>query len=499
MHGAPARTRAYSRAVDRITFAKDAPTALKGSDTALLVGTSEALGSAAVTDLFASAAQPIVGTLISATKPGDSGQVASSLTGAAPSRVSVGVLPKGGSRYTAPSRPDAIFRVLAGSGIRSAKKGAIVFVLADEAHLLPALGAAARAFPVYSRKSKSTVARVSIAAVSPDGTAIKISPAAKDHFKAVQQAALLVDSTPSDMNPDGLQEAAVALLKGIKGVKVKTFVGEALIDEGLTGIYSVGKAADSAPRMLVATYTPTRTSGPHVALVGKGVTFDTGGLHLKPRGGMEGMKCDMGGSAAVLGAFYALAKDKSTKHKVTLIMCMAENAIGPSSYKPDDVIDMHSGRSVEINNTDAEGRLVLADGVSWATRTLKADVVIDAATLTGAQMVATGTNHAAVVSNDEALEQLAVRAGQSSGDLVHPLPFAPEFYKPEFKSQIADMKNSVKNRANAQASCAAQFIFNHIEDTDIRWLHVDLAGPSFQADRGTGYGVGLLTNLVHRL
>ncbi len=483
----------------RITFSKDAPTALKGSDTALLVGTSGALGSQAVRDLFSSAAQPILNSLISATKPGSGGQVGSSLTGASPSRVFVGVIPRGGSRYTAPSRPDAVFRVIAGAGLRSAKKGALVLVLEDEAHLLSALGAAARAFPLYSRKSQTTVARVSIGAMSPDGDPIRISPAAKEHFKAVQQAALLVDSAPSDMNPDGMQDATIALLKGIKRVKITTYVGEALIDEGLTGIYSVGKAADSAPRMLVASYTPERASGPHVALVGKGVTFDTGGLHLKPRGGMEGMKCDMGGSAAVLGAFYALAKDKSTKHKVTLVMCLAENAIGPSSYKPDDIIDMHSGRSVEINNTDAEGRLVLADGVSWATRTLKADVVIDAATLTGAQMVATGTNHAAVVSNDEALEQLAVRAGQSSGDLVHPLPFAPEFYKGEFKSQVADMKNSVKNRANAQASCAAQFIYNHIEDTDVRWLHVDLAGPSFQADRGTGYGVGLLTNLVHRL
>jgi len=213
---------------------------------------------------------------------------------------------------------------------------------------------------------------------------------------------------------------------------------------------------------------------------------------------MVSMKGDMGGAAAVLGAFKVLATH-GCRHKVSLILCIAENAIGPAAYKPDDVLRMHSGKTVEINNTDAEGRLLLADGVSYAARVLKADVVFNAATLTGAQMVATGLLHAAIICNDEPLEQLVLAAGRHSGDLVHPLPFAPEFYKQEFESTVADMCNSVKNRNNAQSACAAQFVWWHIDDTPVKWCHIDLAGPSFPKNRGTGFGVALISEAVRRL
>lgn len=484
----------------RISFAKDAATALKGAGSALIIGAADALSAKKRPALFTPKVQRLLTTLIGDTKPGPNGAVSSTLTGAAPERLIVGVLPKAGSRYLAPSRPDAWHKILAGSGLAGTdKKAAIIMVLADPEHLRPALGALARAFPQYSMKSGAKSPRLSLIVVQPEGTPIKVTPADREYLKAVQEAARLVDSPPTDMNPEGLEAAAKAFLQGAARVKVSVLTGQQLVNKGLGGIYGVGKAALSAPRMLVATYRPASASGTHVALVGKGVTFDTGGLHLKPRGGMETMKCDMGGSAAVLGAFYALVKSKTCKHTVSLVMCMAENAIGPGSFKPDDILTMHSGLTVEVNNTDAEGRLLLGDGVSWSARVLKADVVIDAATLTGAQMVATGANHAAVVSNDAELEALAVQAGLQSGDLVHPLPFAPEFYKDEFKSGIADMKNSVKNRMNAQSSCAAQFVYNHIASTSVRWLHVDLAGPSFRGGRGTGYGVGLLSNLVGRL
>jgi probable aminopeptidase NPEPL1 len=235
-----------------------------------------------------------------------------------------------------------------------------------------------------------------------------------------------------------------------------------------------------------------------VALVGKGVTYDTGGLHLKARGNMETMKADMGGAAAVLGAFAVLAAQKP-RHRLSLLLCMAENAIGPAAYKPDDVLTLHSGKTVEINNTDAEGRLLLADGCSYAARKLGADVIVDAATLTGAQGVATGDLHAAVIANDEALEQALCNAGLATGDLCWPLPFAPELYRSEFASPIADMRNSVKNRSNAQVSCAAEFIHWHLDGTKARWGHVDLASPAFRGDRGTGFGVALLVETVRRL
>lgn len=481
----------------RISFAKDASAALKGADSALIVGSPQALSAKSRPSIFAPKVERTLAELVKQAKAGPCGQVTSSLTGASPDRIVLGAMPELGSRYNAPSRPDALFKVISGAGLSaSTKKSALILLLPSADHLRPALGAIARAFPLYSKKSGQHTPRLSVLALNSDGTPIKVTSADRDYFLAVREAARLVDSAPTDMNPAGLAQEATALLGGLPGVTLETIEGEQLVQYGLLGVYAVGKAALSAPRVLVATYTPKSPSGQHVALVGKGVTFDTGGLHLKPRGGMETMKCDMGGAAAVLGAFYALAKSHECPHTLSLVMCMAENAIGPASYKPDDIIEMHSGLTVEINNTDAEGRLLLADGVSWAARTLKADVVIDAATLTGAQMVATGANHAAVMSNDGALEALAVQAGTDSGDLVHPLPFAPEFYKPEFKSQVADMKNSVKNRANAQSSCAAQFIYNHIETTKVRWLHVDLAGPSFRNERGTGYGVGLLTRLV---
>jgi probable aminopeptidase NPEPL1 len=275
-------------------------------------------------------------------------------------------------------------------------------------------------------------------------------------------------------------------------------VGDKLLAEDLRGIHAVGRQAVSAPRMVIATFEPPRSGRRkprHVALVGKGVTFDTGGLHIKARGMMETMKCDMGGAAAMLGAFRVLA-GAGCPHRLSLILCMAENAIGPAAYKPDDIVKLHSGRTVEINNTDAEGRLLLADGVSYAARELGADTIFDAATLTGAQLVATGTTHAVIVSNDEALERLVVDAGRRSGDLVHPLPFAPEFYKSEFKSAVADMCNSVHNRMNAPSACAAEFVHWHIEDRKVQWCHVDLAGPAFPKDRASGFGVALVALAV---
>jgi len=295
-----------------------------------------------------------------------------------------------------------------------------------------------------------------------------------------------------------MAKEARALLRGLEGVTVRELRGKALVDAGLGGIHGVGRAARSEPRMLVASWNPGRKRSRHVALVGKGVTYDTGGLNLKVGGSMPGMKCDMGGAAAVLGAFRALVQG-GCKQRLSLVLCLAENAIGPLSVKPDDVLTMHSGKTVEINNTDAEGRLLLADGVSWAARKLGADLVVDAATLTGAQLVSTGLLHAGLVCNGAEVEAAMVRAGLASGDLVHPLPFLPAFHKLEFKSAVADMRNSVKNRMNAQSSCAAQFVHWHLEGTGVDWAHVDLAGPAYIEDRGTGFGVALLEEFVQAL
>lgn len=215
-----------------------------------------------------------------------------------------------------------------------------------------------------------------------------------------------------------------------------------------------------------------------------------------------GMKRDMGGSAGILCAWKALVENSdctvngsSNNRPIHALLCLAENSVGPDATRPDDVHVFYSGefcyrvlmystvvqcstsyhcvllvksycssvstvtgKTVEINNTDAEGRLVLGDGCAYAARHLNPSHIIDMATLTGAQGIATGQRHGAVYTNDEDFEQLAVNMGKLCGDLVHPIPYAPEFFVPEFASAVADMKNSVASRSNAQASCAGQFI-----------------------------------------
>ena len=207
---------------------------------------------------------------------------------------------------------------------------------------------------------------------------------------------------------------------------------------------------------------------------------------------------------------------------------MAENAIGPTAFRNDDILTLYSGKTVEVNNCDAvrtnagntrsafvlhgglaltqamhsfifqEGRLVLGDGVAHATKHIEnLDLVVDMATLTGAQLVATGKKHAGVLCNQEELEKRAVAAGLHSGDLVYPLLYAPELLKKEFKSKVADMKNSVADRSNAQTSCAGHFIESHLNsDYKGGWVHVDMAGPAVSGERGTGYGVGLILSLL---
>jgi probable aminopeptidase NPEPL1 len=217
---------------------------------------------------------------------------------------------------------------------------------------------------------------------------------------------------------------------------------------------------------------------------------------------MPDMKTDMGGAGALLCAFSALVSSPTPPaFPITFVGCIAENAIGPLAQRPDDVVIAHSGKSIEINNTDAEGRLVLADGVSWVTSGAHAPThVLDLATLTGAQMITTGMHHGALLSPAPAFEAALAAAGQASGDWLFPLLYAPELLLPEFDSKVADMKNSVASRTNAQASCAGHFIEAHLNERWTgEWAHVDIAGPSLRGGRATGFGVGLVWELVRKL
>ena len=427
--------------------------------------------------------------------PGDQGRVETTHTQGEPHRWAAGVLPESCARGNTPTRSWSIPSMVKNMG----QKGTLgVVVLLDHpTHAFAASIAIARALPLTSfktrnNKTKPTPQSVCVAFVGPKGKACN-EPRADQVARAVRQAASWVDLPPDKLNPDTFVEAATHIASQHEEVSLMVMRADEIGQQGLGGLESVGRASSFEPALVVLDYAPEKSSQ-HTVWVGKGITYDTGGLSLKTKTGMPGMKMDMGGAAAVLAAFDAAVALQSPE-SITAILCVAENAIGPHATRPDDVVTMYSGKTVEVNNTDAEGRLVLADGVAWAVRHRSPDRIIDLATLTGAQMVSTGRRVAAVVCNDAELEQQAVDAGRACGDLCHPLPYLPEFYRDEFQSTVADMRNSVKDRANGQASCAAQFIANHLGPYKAPWLHVDMAGPAMSGKRATGFGVGLLLTL----
>ena len=215
---------------------------------------------------------------------------------------------------------------------------------------------------------------------------------------------------------------------------------------------------------------------PTIFLAGKSIMFDAGGYSLKDKQSIIGMKFDMGGGAGILHTFINLVAKCNPRVNIVALLPIAYNGISATAYQNDDIIEMHSGKFVEINNTDAEGRLCIADCVSYASGMLKADYIFDLCTLTGAQGMTTGMHHAAMYANDENLERIAVKVGKSSGDLVTPVVYAPEVHKNQFKSSVADMTNSVGNRYDAQVSCAGYFIEAHLdEDWNGKFMHIDCA------------------------
>jgi len=365
----------------------------------------------------------------------------------------------------------------------------------------------------YSRKNGSDPATKSVDEKNTDHLSVLFSgPSLDDEYlkrlsltaEGIQLTCRLVDAPCSELNTDAFVAEALGQVKELKHVESKVIRGADLEAQGFGGIYGVGKAAEHPPALVILSYNPTSATQKGVVMVGKGIVYDTGGLSIKTKEGMPGMKRDMGGAAAILGAFIAIVKSQSTsRFPLHAILCLAENSVSPIATRPDDIHVLYSGKSCEINNTDAEGRLVLADGASYAVKHLNPSVIIDMATLTGAQGVATGKYFGALYCNNESLEKVAVQAGLDSGDLVHGLPYAPEFFRPEFKSAVADMKNSVKNRANAQVSCAGQFIGNHLGsfEKEGKWLHIDMAYPSYTSadERATGFGVALLHKITMQI
>lgn len=362
----------------------------------------------------------------------------------------------------------------------------------------------ARAFPLYSKKSsKKENYEKSNVNVSFLNTRMELvdSPvllnSAKFAAEGVQLAAKLTDMPPNELTTDVYAGECHRIAKELGDcVSIEEIKGEDLKERGYGGVYGVGKCASCPPRIIIMNYIPSGESKEFVVLVGKGIVYDTGGLALKSKTGMPGMKHDMAGSSGLLGGFLAAVKLK-VPTKITLIIAIAENSIGPNALRNDDIITLYSGKTVEINNTDAEGRLVLGDCIAHASKHLDdANLIVDMATLTGAQSIITGKRHGAILTKNQDTEDRIYNAGKASGDLVFPLLYAPELLNPEFSSKVADMKNSVANRNNAQSSCAGHFIESHIDESFRGdWVHIDMAGPGSDKDRGTGYGVGLVLSL----
>jgi leucyl aminopeptidase len=294
----------------------------------------------------------------------------------------------------------------------------------------------------------------------------------------------LINTPASDMTPRELAARAQERLSGLEGTTVEIWDEDRIRTERLGGVLAVARGSGEPPRLVRASYTPPRRDArdrcAHVVLVGKGITFDSGGLSLKTADGMMTMKTDMSGAAIVLAVISACAS-LQVPVKVTAIAPMTENMPGDRAQKPGDVFTARNGATVEVLNTDAEGRLVLADALSLAAE-LSPDAIIDVATLTGAQVIALGKGIAALLGNDPALMESLRAAGERAGERLWPLPL-PDDYRAHIESEIADMKNMGRPR-EAGTIAAAMLLARFVDGSP--WAHLDIAGPA-RSDESAGY------------
>ncbi|GAA1437531.1 hypothetical protein GCM10009602_03500 [Nocardiopsis tropica] len=260
-----------------------------------------------------------------------------------------------------------------------------------------------------------------------------------------------------------------------KGLQVRVWDEKDLENDGFGAILGVGQGSSRPPRLVQLSYTPENPAA-HVVLVGKGITFDTGGLSLKPNDNMSLMKTDMSGSAIVLAVLSALAAVGAAV-RVTGLLALAENAFSGDSTRIGDVLTTYTGTTVEVLNSDAEGRLVLADAMGYAVGELAPDVLVDVATLTGAAKVALGTGTGALYSNDEELAAQLEEAGRASGEPLWRMPLTEE-YVPTTKSRVADLANiGTRGRDFGPAGATDAALFLREFAGDVPWAHLDIAGP----------------------
>ncbi|MBB4930798.1 leucyl aminopeptidase [Lipingzhangella halophila] len=314
---------------------------------------------------------------------------------------------------------------------------------------------------------------------------------------SVNLARDLVNTPPADLVPADLAGVAEEIAREHDVLRVETLDEEALVEAGYGGIVGVGQGSANPPRLVRLAYDhpdATRT----LAFVGKGITFDTGGLSLKPTSSMDWMKSDMGGAAAVLAAMRAIAALRPTVN-VVAYLAIAENMPSGTAQRPSDVLTMYGGKTVEVLNTDAEGRLVMADAIVRAHED-DPELIVDVATLTGAQLIALGTRVFGVMANDDAAREEVVAAATAAGEASWPMPL-PEDLRKGLDSTVADIANVPGERWGGMLS-AGLFLKEFVAD-EMVWAHLDIAGPSFNQGQEFGYtptgGTGAATRTLVRL
>ena len=316
---------------------------------------------------------------------------------------------------------------------------------------------------------------------------------------AVNQTRDWVNSPPADLRPPEFARQISEYVP--ESVKATVWDEKRLAKERCGGILGVGQGSEAPPRLVKLTYAPEGATK-HLALVGKGITFDSGGLSIKPGASMQTMKLDMAGAAAIVAATVAIAQ-LGLPIQVTAFACLAENMPSGSATRPGDILTMRDGQTVEVHNTDAEGRLVLADGLVLAAEA-KPDLIVDVATLTGACMVALGLRTSGILTNDDELAEQVFAASRTAGESMWPLPITEEMKALVKSSSLADIRQH-NPKPYGGTLFAAAFLREFVGE--LPWVHLDIAGPSFNEGSaydytpvgGTGAGVRTLVQLATKL
>ncbi|CAM5381480.1 leucyl aminopeptidase [Streptomyces aurantiogriseus] len=393
-------------------------------------------------------------------------------------------------------------RTLAGS-----KKAAFALPLTDAADVgavAEGVVLGAYSFDTYkangkdakAKNGKAPLAEAALLGGKPRDAAHKAALArATAVTEELNRARDLVNMPPNDLNPEAFAAIAQTAAKE-HGIKVQVLDEKALAKGGYGGILGVGSGSASAPRLVKLSYTSSKAQK-HLAFVGKGITYDSGGISLKPAGHNETMKCDMSGAAAVFAAVVAAAR-LGLEVNVTGWLALAENMPSGSATRPGDVLRMYSGKTVEVLNTDAEGRLVLADAL-WAASEEKPDAIVDVATLTGAMMLALGNRTFGVMANDDAFRSTVFEAAEEVGEPAWPMPL-PEHLRKGMDSPVADIANMGERMGGG---LVAGLFLKEFVGEGITWAHLDIAGPAFNEGGPFGYtpkgGTGTAVRTLVRL